>query len=807
MGHTKFSSISRRTVLQGAAHSAAWLAIAPSLGAVAAGLRPGLQAEAGMAQAGMAQPFPLESVRLLPSPYLTALEANRSYLHTLEPDRLLHNFRGQAGLQPKGELYGGWESQSIAGHTLGHYLSACSLMHAQTGDLECKRRSAYIVSELALCQAKSTDGYVGAFTRKRGDVMEPGKLAMEEVRRGEIRSTGFDLNGAWSPLYNWHKLLAGLLDADRYCGVRQAVRVAERLGAYIEGMFAALNEAQIQTVLGCEYGGLNESFANLYSRTRNPRWLTLAQLIYDRQVLDPLTRRIDSLPNIHANTQIPKLIGLARLYEITGEPRFAEASAFFWETVTAQYSYVIGGNADRESFQTARSISRYITEQTCESCNSYNMLKLTRHLYARRPEAAYFDYYERTHLNNILAQQNPRTGMFAYMNPLMSGAHREFSSPFGDFWCCMGTGMESHSKHGDSIYWRCGSELFVNLFIPSTLDWTAPGGQHTRLRMTTDYPFGDTVRITVTQRQHSDPLTVSLRIPAWCAGPSVTVNDRGVADAPSGGYVRMTRTWKSGDVIALRLPAAIRKESTTDDERTVALLYGPLVLAGDLGPATTSWTGQAPVLVGSDIESAIKPAGDAPAAFKTDGLVRPADLTLRPYAFQHERNTAVYFRRFTDPQWQAEQVLYKAEQARLADLQARSADVMHLGEMQAERDHGLEAKLSYPVVYRGRNGRDARSGGYFEFTLNTRPGPLLLQATYWGEERNRRFRILVDNVVIASERLEGSRPGEFFEQNYPIPTALTADKTSIRVRFEPETGVSAGPAFGIRLFSAAPASP
>jgi DUF1680 family protein len=794
MGTLKRSRISRRALLQGAAHSAALLAIAPSLAAAVAGGRQRVQAEA----------FPLESVRLLPSPYLTALEANRKYLHTLEPDRLLHNFRAQAGLEPKGEIYGGWESDSIAGHTLGHYLSACSLMHAQTGDLECKRRSAYIVSELALCQAKSTDGYVGGFTRKRGDVMEPGKLAMEEVRRGEIRSTGFDLNGAWSPFYNWHKLLAGLLDTDRYCGIRQAVRVAERLSGYIEGVFAALNEAQIQTVLGCEYGGLNESFADLYSRTRNHRWLALARLIYDRKVLDPLTRRIDSLPNIHANTQVPKLIGLARLYELTGEPRYAEASAFFWETVTTQYSYVIGGNADREYFQTARSISRHITEQTCESCNSYNMLKLTRHLYARRPEAAYFDYYERTHLNNILAQQNPRTGMFAYMNPLMSGAHREFSSPFGDFWCCVGTGMESHAKHGESIYWRCGSELLVNLFIPSTLDWAAPGGQHTRLEMTTGYPFDDTVRITVAAHRRTAPLTLSLRIPAWCSKPGVTVNDRAVTDAPSGGYVRITRTWKSGDVIKLRIPAAIRTESTVDDERTMAILYGPLVLAGDLGPATTSWSGQAPVLVGSNITSAITPAEDAPAVFRTDGIVRPADLTLRPYAFQHERNTAVYFKRFTDQQWQDEQAQYNAEQERLADLQARSADVMHLGEMQAERDHGLEAKLSYPVVYRGRNGRDARSGGYFQFTLNTRPGPLTLQATYWGEERNRRFRILVDDVVIANERLEGSKPGEFFEQDYPIPTALTAGKTSIRVRFEPETGVSAGPAFGIRLFSASP---
>jgi DUF1680 family protein len=785
--------ISRRELLRSTVPSAALLALAPSL----------LQASRQRVYP-TAEAFPLEAVRLLPSPYLTALEANRNYLHRLEPDRLLHNFRSQAGLEPKAAVYGGWENDSIAGHTLGHYLSACSLMYAQTGDLECKRRVTYIVSELALCQRRSKDGYVAGFTRKRGDVMEPGRLAMEEVRRGDIRSTGFDLNGAWSPFYNWHKLLAGLLDAERHCGNTQAIVIAERLGGYIERVFAPLNDAQVQAVLACEYGGLNESFAELYARTGHERWLRMARLIYDRKILDPLTQRVDSLANVHANTQIPKLIGLARLYEITGEARDAEAASFFWETVTNEYTYVIGGNGDREYFQTPRSISRHITEQTCESCNSYNMLKLTRHLYARLPQAGYFDYYERTHLNNILGQQNPRTGMFAYMSPMMSGSHREFSSPFDDFWCCVGTGMESHSKHGESIWWRSGPELIVNLFIPSILHWDAEG---TRLEMTTGYPFEETIRIKVLERQKKAPLAVALRIPAWCVKPELTINGTAVPCVPQAGYVRTTRAWHPGDTLELRLPAKLRTESTVDDERTIALLYGPLVLAADLGPATEKWQGLAPVLVGSDVVAAVAPTGTAPASFRTAGVARPDDLTLSAYPFLHERNTAVYFKHFTEPEWQVEQARYRAEQARLADLQARSADVMHLGEMQAERDHALDAKLSYPVVYRGRNGRDARAGGYFEFTLKTRPGPLVLQATYWGEERNRRFRILVDGVLIATERLEANRPGEFFEQDYPIPAAVTEGKQAVRVRFEPEERVSAGPVFGVRLFTAAAQAP
>jgi hypothetical protein len=785
---TRPHGLSRRALLQTAAPVAA---LAPTAAL----------AQPAKAPAGKVEPFPLEAVRLLPSPFLTAVDANRAYLHRLEPDRLLHNFREHAGLKPKGEVYGGWESDTIAGHTLGHYMTALALMYAQTGDAESKRRLVYIIDELETCQAQSPDGYVAGFKRKRGDIVEDGKLALEEVKRGDIRSAGFDLNGSWVPFYTWHKLYAGLLDADRFIGSRKAIPIAERLGGYIEGVFAGLTDAQVQSVLDCEHGGLNESFAELYARTGNRRWLALSQKIYHRKILDPLAERRDSLSNVHANTQVPKIIGLARLYELTGDPRYATASGFFWETVLENYSYVIGGNSDREYFQAPKTISRHITEQTCESCNTYNMLKLTRHLYAREPRAAHFDYYERAHLNHILGHQNPRTGGFCYMSPLMSGTHREYSSDFDDFWCCVGTGMESHAKHGESIWWRAPGELIANLYIPSALTWEAQGA---KVEMTTGYPFDDVVKIRFVERRKRGPLSLALRVPAWCEAPRLAVNGEGALATPQGGYLRIRRAWKAGDEVTLTLPRTLRLEPTPDDPKTVAVLFGPLVMAGDLGPATGTWSGPAPVLVGADLTGAMAPQAE-PAVFRTQGVVRPGDLTLRPYAFAQERNTAVYFRRFTDAEWVVEQASYKAEQARLADLQARSADVMHLGEMQAERDHKLESKISYPVVYRGRNGRDARSGGFFEFTMKARPGPLVLQATYWGEERNRRFRILVDGVVVAQERLTGERPGEFFERDYPIPPELTRGKSEVRVRFEPETGVTAGPSFGVRLFSPAAA--
>jgi uncharacterized protein len=776
-------SVERRRVLKGGASAALLLAARPAAGT----MQPSTT------------PAPLKAVRLLPSPYLSAVKANLAYLHRLEPDRLLHNFRSQAGLSPKGAVYAGWESDTIGGHTLGHYLSALSLMHAQTGDPECGRRVAYIVAELSLCQAQSGDGFVAGFTRRRGDAIETGRLVFDEVRRGDIRPRNFDLNGCWVPLYSWHKLMAGLLDADEHCGSKAALDVAQKLAVYIGSVFDALTDAQIQSMLDCEHGGLNESFAELYARTGNRRWLALSEAIYHRKILEPLSRGEDCLPGIHANTQIPKVIGLARIHELTGESKHLKAASFFWERVTRDYSYVIGGNSDREYFQAPRSISRYITEQTCESCNSYNMLKLTRRLYAGRPDARYFDYYERAHLNHILAQHHPRTGMFAYMVPLMSGSHREFSTPFEDFWCCMGTGMESHAKHGDSIFWTQRRDVIVNLYIPATLNLAEPG---IGLKLETDYPFADDVTLTVTRSDEAGPSAISLRIPAWCETMSAGINGTAVAPRIGDGYLRLHRTWKKGDIVRLTLARRLRIEPTADDPNTVALLYGPLVLAGDLGPATQRWNGPVPALVGGELAQGMMATAE-PAVFRTRGMMRPKDLTLRPFAFLYDNNTAVYFRRFTEASWQEELDKFNESAARLENLDEHSADVVPLGEAQGEKDHQLDSKLSYSVVYRGSSGRDARSGGYFECTMKTRPGPLTLQATYWGEEHDRRFTILVDGVVVASEQLNGAGPTDFVERDYPVPEALTQDKATVRIRFEPEMGATAGPVFGLRLYAAA----
>ena len=749
-------------------------------------------------------PLPLKDVSLKPSPYATAVEVNRRYLLELVPDRLLHNFRKYAGLEPKAAIYGGWESDTIAGHTLGHYLTALTLMNAQTGCEECRHRADAIVGELALAQGKRGTGYVGAMQRKRKDgTIADGEEIFPEIMRGDIRSSGFDLNGAWSPLYTVHKLMAGLLDVDSAFGNRQALNVALGLAAYFEQVFSALDDAQMQQMLACEYGGLNESFAELYARTGETRWLKVAERLYDHKVLDPLAGGTDDLPNIHSNTQIPKIIGLARIHELTGEPQKARAAQFFWSRVTGHHSFVIGGNGDREYFFDADAIATHITEQTCEHCATYNMLKLTQHLAGWAPDGAFFDYYERAHLNHVMAAQKPGTGGFTYMTPLMTGAPRDWSDPKDDpFWCCVGTGMESHSKHGAAIFSEGGYALLVNLYIPSTVRWEKRGAE---IELDTSYPFEEEISLQLVRLERPGRFPIALRIPGWAAGKaSIKVNGARF-DAPvERGYALLERRWRAGDRIDLTLPLTLRIEPAPGDPGTIAVMRGPMVLAGDLGGAKEEWNGPDPAMVGTDLLAAFAPVDRAKGLFRTSGIIEPKDLNFVPFFSQYDRRSAVYFKRFTPLAWQKEQAAFLAEQERQRDISARSVDVMHLGEMQAEHDHALVSDISYPVTYRGRNGRDARSGGFFEFTMKTRPGPLVLQATYWGDERPRDFDILVEGQKIATQHLDKVRPGEFFDVEYPLPEALTLGKSSLKVRFAPHEGNTAGPVFGVLLFTAKP---
>ncbi|MGK6356772.1 beta-L-arabinofuranosidase domain-containing protein [Sphingomonas sp. DT-207] len=727
------------------------------------------------------RPLPLSAVRLKPSVFLDAVETNRHYLMGLSPERLLHNFYKSAGLPTKGPSYGGWEARGIAGHTLGHYLSALSLLFAQTGDAAVRERLRHTIAEMARIQATHGDGYVGGTTVERDGKVVDGKIVFEEIRKGDIRTSGFDINGGWVPIYTWHKVHAGLIDAVRLGDVAEAMPVMLGMAGYLATILEGLSDAQMQKLLAAEHGGLNDSYAETYALTGNPRWRRIAERIYHHKVLDPLAAGRDELEGLHANTQIPKLIGLARLYELTGEQRHADAARFFHETVVAHHSYVIGGNSEREHFGPPGQLSTRITERTCEACNSYNMLKLTRHLYGWKPDAALFDYYERVHLNHLMAHQHPETGMFVYFMPLSAGARRTYSTPEDSFWCCVGSGMETHAKHGESIWWHDDATLFVNLFIPSTAEWKERG---MKVALETRYPFGEQVSLQVMQAPRS-ATTIALRLPGWCDAPALRVNGAAVRAEKTEGYVRLTRRWKAGDRIELDLPMQVRVEPTPDDPRTVAYLHGPVVLAADLGPAAEAFDGPVPALVTADPAAALVAENAAEHRFRLADA-RPSALTLVPFFRQYDRRTAVYFPRFTETQWKAEEATYLAAQREKAALEARTVDVLHLGEMQPERDHDYRSNHSDLFSWGGRSARQIPwgVGNYMEFTLAVRPGPMLLRALYWGEEVNKNFDVSVEGTRIANERRAVPPVKRFVSVDYPIPEALTRGKDKVTVRFE-----------------------
>ncbi len=593
-----------------------------------------------------AQAFPLTEVRLLDGPFLQAQQLDEKYLLQLEPDRLLHQFRVNAGLEPKAPVYGGWESAPTwtdihcQGHTLGHYLSACALMYASTGNPVFKQRVDYIISELQACQAAAKDGFISAFPD--GEVQFDNFVAGRRVQG--------------VPWYTLHKVLAGLRDAYLYCGNSVALDVLVKLCDWAAAKTAGMTDAQFQRMLGTEHGGMNEVLADTYVLTGNPKYLALAERFNHHAVLDPLSQSRDTLDKLHANTQIPKFIGFQRLYQLTGKPEYEQAAEFFWQTVVDHRSFVTGGHGDNEHFFPTTDFAKHLTSaKTIETCCEYNMLKLTRALFELNPSATYADFYELVLYNCILASQDPDNGMMTYFQPLRPGYPKLYCSPFDSFWCCTGTGIENHAKYGDSIYFRHGlDDLYVNLFIPSTLAWKEknltvtqttrfPESSKTTLKMTTAAPVA---------------LTINLRHPGWCDHASVTLNGQPL-DIPSqpGTYIKIRRTWQDGDVVEVDLPMSLHSVLLPGTNDTVAFMYGPIVLAGKLGqqgmtPGSDTIISErnygvplnepveVPVLAGdpASMLQKIQPVGDAPLTFVTTGLGRPHDITFIPYwKIAHER--------------------------------------------------------------------------------------------------------------------------------------------------------------------------
>ncbi len=737
-----------------------------------------------------ALPFEPGEVRLLDGPFKHAMDLDAAYLLTLKPDRLLSGYRATAGLKPKADAYGGWESQGIAGHSLGHYLSACSRMRRAAGDERFRERVDYIVAELAKCQEANGDGFLGA--------MPNGKQVFAEIARGEIRSAGFDLNGSWVPWYNLHKLFAGLLDAYRYADNAAALDAARPLADWAVATTKNLSPDQWQQMLACEHGGMNEALAELYALTGNDAYLELAKKFYHAAVLDALAAGRDELDGKHANTQIPKAIGAARIYELTAEEKFGRISQFFWQTVIDHHTYVTGGNSDGEHFGPPGKLDARLGVNTTETCNTYNMLKLTALLFRREPRGDYADYMERALWNHILASQHPDTGAVCYYVSLQPGYKKDFRGPL-DFTCCNGTGMENHARYGDYIYFHNADALWVNQFIASEVEWAA---KKVRVRQETDFPRQAVTRFRISCEA---PTTFSLRIrrPRWVVGKLDLKVDGAAIDEPADaqGYIQIDRQWRDGAVVELALPLQLRTEAMPDNAHRLAIFDGPILLAGDLGDVNAE--PRVPVLVTDNrpVDQWLTPVADDPLAYRTAGVARPQDFELRPFYRVYDRRYSVYWEVVDEAGWTARDAAYEADRRREQELAARTVDQVRLGEMQPERDHIVQGEKTAPGEFNGRKFRHAWDGGWFSCDVAV---PVDQQAelvvTYWGSETgDREFDILVDGEKLAAERLHQDSPNRFWEKTYPLPSSRTAGKNRVTLRFQGHPGNYAGGVFGIRI--------
>jgi DUF1680 family protein len=749
-----------------------------------------------------AVPFRLEDVRLLDGPFREAMLRDQKYLLELDADRLLHNFRVTAGLPSAARPLGGWEDPKgeLRGHSVGHYLTACALMFASTGDARFKDKANGIVAELAKVQAALPargyhPGFLSAYPEEFFDRVE---------KQAQV----------WAPYYTLHKIMSGLLDMYLYCDNRQALEIVTKMADWVNFRVGRLTAEQHQASLETEHGGMNDVLANLYAVTGRAEDLDLALKFNHKRLFDQWAAGEDKLDRLHGNTQFPKVIGAVREYTLTGEKRLLDIGRFFWDRVALHRSFVIGGNTNGESFFPVDQFSRNLGPSSTETCNTYNMLKLTRALFALEPTAEKMDFYERGLYNHILASQDPATGMVCYYVPLRPGAFKTYSTPNESFWCCVGTGMENHAKYGDTIYFHDDRSLYLNLFIASELTWKE---RNLVVRQETRFPEEDTTRLTF-QCPTPVPMTLKIRIPSWAhSGITVAINGKKqTTDSRPGSYVAIDRTWNSRDRVEIRLPMSLHLEALPDDPKTIAILYGPIVLAGDLGksglddlrrygpsapPLNRVVPITVPALVGEvkDVTSRLTPAAGAPLNFEMNGLGKPQDVRLIPFFRASDIRYTVYWKVLSPEEWDKAKTERAARESRRQQIERATVDAVDIDREQSERDHGLQGENSSQAYFGGKRTREARNG-WFSYTLKVLPNaPMTLVCTFVGSEgRRRAFDILVDGDKVATPSLE-IHPTELFDMEFQLPEALTRGKQIITVKFQALPGSTAGSVYDVRI--------
>jgi uncharacterized protein len=759
--------------------------------------------------------FKLEDVRLEEGPFHNAMLVDLDYILELNPDKLLAPFLRESGLEPKEESYPNWENSGLDGHIGGHYVTALSLMYASTGNREVLQRLEYMLSELKRAQEAYGTGYIGGIPNSKG--------LWEEIESGQLDPGSFNLNGRWVPLYNIHKTYAGLLDAYRHTGSELAKEMLIDFTDWMIQLTRDLSDEQVQSLLISEHGGLNEVFADVAKITGKEEYLHLARRFSQRALLNPLSEERDVLNGMHANTQIPKVIGFETIATVAGDEEFHDAAKYFWENVVNKRTVAIGGNSVREHFHPTTDFSSMINSvQGPETCNTYNMLKLSKQLFQAEGMEKYLDYYEEGLYNHILSSQHPEKGGFVYFTPMRPGHYRIYSQPETSFWCCVGSGLENHAKYNELIYSFSQNDLYVNLFIPSVLNWKEKG---LTLTQETNFPEEEATTLFL-KAENPANINLKIRYPRWIAAGElkIEVNGKPVkVDPAPGSYVSINRKWNDGDRIDVKLPMHLTSERLPDGSDYKALKYGPIVLAAKVGKdslqglfADASRGGhiaagelipqsEMPYFLSDkteDIEKLVKKVPGKALTFSASEVLYPSEfkeLEFIPFYRLHDSRYVIYLPLETTEGIERIQRELEQKEDEEKMLAAITLDRVNPGEQQPEADHFIESENSNIGVNRDRHWRDAE--GWFSYRMVDREKQARkLRITYFGGDNERNFKVLVNDEVIAEESFHGLEGNRFFEKEYVLPAGLVKNSDGIlEIKFEALPGSRTAGIYDVRL--------
>ena len=763
-----------------------------------------------------ADEFPLGDVTLLDGPLKKARDLNIKTLLQYDVDRLLAPFLKEAGLTPKKPSFPNWDG--LDGHVGGHYLTAMAI-NAATGSEECRKLMEYMISELQACadaNAKNHPewgkGYVGGV---------PGS---DRIWSNYKKGNFGPYYGAWVPYYNIHKMYAGLRDAWVYAGNEQAKKLFLGFCDWAIDLTAGLTDAQVEQTLHTEHGGMNEVLADAYAITGDKKYLDVAKRFSHKRLLLPLSQRQDCLDNMHANTQVPKVVGFERISELSGDEAYHTASAYFWDIVTGERTLAFGGNSRREHFPSKEACKDFVSDiDGPETCNTNNMLKLSEELHRRNPEARYADFYELATFNHILSSQHPEHGGYVYFTSARPRHYRNYSAPNEAMWCCVGTGMENHGKYGQFVYTKKADNLFVNLFVSSELNWKE---KDVVVRQETNFPYSETSRLTIAQGKGQ--FTLQVRYPGWVKPGQFEVKVNGkpvsIVTGPSS-YVAIDRQWKKGDVVEMTFPMHNSIKYLPNLPQYIALMHGPVMLAmktgtedlahliaddsrfGQLAVGKKLPVDQAPILINNnleDIANQLKPVAGKPLHFTlSTRMENEIRHELMPFFELHDARYMMYWLALSEDNYKGYlDNLAKQEQERQA-LEDRTVDKVQPGEQQPESDHFMETDNSFVGNSNDVFYRDANDGHYFSYLLQTGgQTDLSLRLKYWGvgEWKSHEFDILIDDALVTSVNNTGKyRISEFKYETYPIPAEMLKGKKQVRVKFVAKPHKQIGEIYEVRL--------